>query len=99
MNENETAKIKRELWCGATELVELAVKKRREEEEIVEENERVRKYVEKDDRKKESCCIRATRTSICTSFRGYDRFFHRSGFTSMVHDSIGNIFNNCVSLE
>ena len=33
MNETETAKIKRELWCGATELVELAVKKRKEEEE------------------------------------------------------------------
>ena len=33
MNETETAKIKRELWCGATELVELAVKKRKEEED------------------------------------------------------------------
>ena len=38
MNETETAKIKRELWCGATELVELVVKKRKEEEERKKED-------------------------------------------------------------
>ena len=45
MNETETAKIKRELWCGATELVELAVKKRKEEAEIVEEKEMDRQEI------------------------------------------------------
>ena len=51
MNENETAKIKGEMYCGATELVELAVKKREEEEEIVEEKERVRKCEQKETEK------------------------------------------------
>ena len=37
MNETETAKIKGELYCGATELVELAVKKRKEDEEEKDE--------------------------------------------------------------
>ena len=43
MNETETAKIKGEMYCGATELVELAVKKRKEEAEIVEEKKTLKK--------------------------------------------------------
>ena len=46
MNETETAKIKGELYCGATELVELLVKKRKEEEEMVEEKKTLGKYAE-----------------------------------------------------
>ena len=43
MNETENMKIEGKRYCGATELVELAVKKRKEEAEMAEEKETIRK--------------------------------------------------------
>ena len=45
MNENENMKIKGTRYCGATELVELAVKKREEEENVEKMNKERREII------------------------------------------------------